>query len=506
MQHAGELVDRRVLRALLVLVVEPGELPDQHPDRQRGQEDQRLERAVELRAVVAEDRQRDEERRRQARDVGQHERSPHQPATPRGSPAVPPLLEDLERARIERSDELGGGHAARASPSNEWTAIATRSISSALSDGCIGSDRTRSASDSATGSEPRPKPAGGVGARTVDRHGVVHAARDPVGVQMRAQGVALLGQDHVLVPDVIAAGGGRRRSDHRRAGQHAGQCGGGGAAALVDVVEPAQLHAQDRRLEGVEPRGGADHVMVVAGPLAVRAQQPDLVGDRRVVRHEPAAVAPGAEVLRGVEGEAAGVAHRARATAGEPGAVRLAGVLDDGDALGPRQLEDRVEVERAPVEMDGDHRARARRDRALDQLGRDERGARIDVDEARRRARQRDRLGGRDERVRRHDHLVAAADAERAQRQHQGFGARGDADGVRRAAVPRELLLEGLDLGAERERRAARDPLDLAQQLVHERRVGVVHSGQRDGCGAEQPRHAATAIRGWTSTSPCRCA
>ena len=61
-------------------------------------------------------------------------------------------------------------------------------------------------------------------------------------------------------------------------------------------------------------------------------------------------------------------------------------------------------------EVDRDHAARARPDRGLDRISGQQVRERVDVDEPRRRAGEADGLGGRDERVRRHDDLVAGAD------------------------------------------------------------------------------------------------
>ena len=76
----------------------------------------------------------------------------------------------------------------------------------------------------------------------------------------------------------------------------------------------------------------------------------------------------------------------------------------------------------------------------------------VDVAPDRGRAEERDRLGGGEERERRDDDLVAGADAQRAQGEQQRVGAVGDADGVRRADVGRELALERLDLGPKMKR------------------------------------------------------
>ena len=89
--------------------------------------------------------------------------------------------------------------------------------------------------------------------------------------------------------------------------------------------------------------------------------------------------------------------------------------------------------------------------RARDVLRVEVQRRRVDVGEDRRRADARDRLGRRVERERRADHLVAAADAERVEREHERVGAVRDADRVRDAEVCGGLALERLDLGSEDE-------------------------------------------------------
>ena len=120
------------------------------------------------------------------------------------------------------------------------------------------------------------------------------------------------------------------------------------------------------------------------------------------------------------------------------------------------------------------------RQRALDDVGRDQAGGRVDVDQAGRGAHQADGLGRRDERVRRHDDLVAGPDAQRAQREHQRLGARGDADGLAGLAVGGEVGLEVLDVRAADEGALLGDGPDHPEQLLEQLGVVVVHAHERD--------------------------
>jgi hypothetical protein len=97
----------------------------------------------------------------------------------------------------------------------------------------------------------------------------------------------------------------------------------------------------------------------VALALPVVAQHPDPLGQRVVVGDNGAALAQRAEVLAGVEAEAAGPTHRPRAgpcaaRASVLGGVGLARILDDLDAELLSEAEDCVHVDGESVEVDRD--------------------------------------------------------------------------------------------------------------------------------------------------------
>ena len=106
-----------------------------------------------------------------------------------------------------------------------------------------------------------------------------------------------------------------------------------GDAGVSPAVQVRELGVDDGGLEGVEAEVAADDAVVVAGGFAV---DPEGAQPSRPVpgssRDDDPAVAVAAEVLGGVEGEAAVVAGRAGAVPAVPGADRLGGVLDDGQA------------------------------------------------------------------------------------------------------------------------------------------------------------------------------
>ena len=78
---------------------------------------------------------------------------------------------------------------------------------------------------------------------------------------------------------MVGAVEGRRRQLDARAREALAQRGAEPATVVVAVVEVAQLHAQQGGLQRVEARGRADDPVVVARLLAVRAQQPDALGE-----------------------------------------------------------------------------------------------------------------------------------------------------------------------------------------------------------------------------------
>ena len=256
----------------------------------------------------------------------------------------------------------------------------------------------------------------------------------------------------------------RSRPLHRpqrgRAGQLPSVFGGMRAARLGPRLEMAQLHAEHGALHAVHAVVEGAELVLVAHLLAPRAQEAQLLRPLGVVGHHRAALAVGAEILAGIEAEAAEVAHRAAPPPVVLGAVRLARVLDDGDALAPRDVENRVHVGRLAVQVHGNDGFRPRGDGGFE-LRRIHRPiARLDVHEHRRGARVFDGRDGGHEGVRDGDHFVAASDAGGEQRQVQGARAAVDADGVARVAIGGKRLLE-------RGHRRAEDELRFVEHAEH---------------------------------------
>ncbi len=203
-----------------------------------------------------------------------------------------------------------------------------------------------------------------------------------------------------------------------------------------------QLDQQQSRLEVVQAVAVADHPVRVLVLLPVVAVQAHRLGGGGVVGGDRAAVAQRPEVLARVEAEGGGVAERARRPALVGGAVRLAGVLDDRQAVSRGDLGERVHVHGLPVQVHGHDRGGARRDRGPDGCGVHETVALEAVHEDRRGADVAHGLGGGDERVGRDDDLVAGPHARGDQRELHGVGARAHPDRVVAAAEGGEGLLE----------------------------------------------------------------
>ena len=141
---------------------------------------------------------------------------------------------------------------------------------------------------------------------------------------------------------------------------------------------------------------------------------------------------PRRHLLVRVEGEDGRSAAGAERPAAVLGAERLAGVLDEGEAV---PLGDRLELGelgRVAEDVHGEDRLRARRDGRLDRSGVEVQRARVDVREDRRRAFVEDAVGGGDEGERRRHDLVARPQAREPHSEVEPRGAARHRGDVRR--------------------------------------------------------------------------
>src|SRR6478672_11425475 len=103
-----------------------------------------------------------------------------------------------------------------------------------------------------------------------------------------------------------------------------------GTALLVPAVEQCELSQQNDRLNRVEARGPPFALVSVFRGLAVFAEGAENRGEVFVARDDRSGVAHRPEVLRGIEAERCGESPSACAASVAPCAVRLRGILDDG--------------------------------------------------------------------------------------------------------------------------------------------------------------------------------
>ena len=180
--------------------------------------------------------------------------------------------------------------------------------------------------------------------------------------------------------------------------------------------------------------------MVVALSHALVPVQPDPVGQAVVVGGDEATLA-GRHVLGAVQAERT-VPEAADLATAEFRPVRLAGVLDDGDAVPIGDRPDHVHVGGQAEEVDGADGPGPRRDGGLDARGVDDVRVRLDVDEDRRGAGVQDPADRRVERMPDRDDLIARPEAEALEDAHERDRAVAHGDGVLRAAEGGPALLE----------------------------------------------------------------
>ena len=233
----------------------------------------------------------------------------------------------------------------------------TSSCSASVRPGNIGRDSVRSDAASVTG-QVRADAALEDVRLAVDRDRVVDPGRDPGRRQARDDRVALRADvDRVLVEDVRPAGGRDRRLD-RQVGEGRVVAGGDRAAARRVPLELVELAQADGRGDVGQAEVVAEDLVVVALAHALVPVEPDPVGQAVVVRGDEAALA-GRHVLRAVQAERA-VPEAADPAAPELGAVRLAGILHDRQAVAVGDGHDHVHVGRQAEQVDRADRPRPR--------------------------------------------------------------------------------------------------------------------------------------------------
>ena len=133
--------------------------------------------------------------------------------------------------------------------------------------------------------------------------------------------------------------------------------------ASVQPRQMRELHPQAGRLDRVHPVIETLDLVPVLLALAPVPQPACRLGQLRTVGDDRTALAAGAQVLAGVEAEAAEIADRADAAALVLGAMRLGRVLDHHQTVGVGEHDQLVHRRRRAVQMDRHDRSGPRRSR-----------------------------------------------------------------------------------------------------------------------------------------------
>src|SRR5215475_495496 len=242
--------------------------------------------------------------------------------------------------------------------------------------------------------------------------------------QMLAQAVAFVAADDVLMVDELDSDGAFRQSQGSRR-EPVIVNSRDLSSTRVLFIQIFQLHAQDGGLQFVEPRIEPGLIAHVSLAPAILAQQRYSLSDIRVVRHDRAAVAQRAEILRRIEAEGGGVPEDSDLKTThtmDRRAVSLRAILDDFQIVTARDVTYRPHVGGAPVKMNRQNRFDMRSvtiisDSVFDRFGADRERRRIDIDKQRRGSGHLDGGDCGDSRVRYSNYHVARPDAGRAHRQ-----------------------------------------------------------------------------------------
>ena len=108
-QDASDFVQRRVIRARFVFVVQPENLGGDNPERNRGQKyrDLELGRIAAVPFDTAGDQYGEDERQREPDQVRCEQQSSQEPSSARGTPCITPPCQDRERPVVECRERHG---------------------------------------------------------------------------------------------------------------------------------------------------------------------------------------------------------------------------------------------------------------------------------------------------------------------------------------------------------------------------------------------------------------
>jgi len=237
----------------------------------------------------------------------------------------------------------------------------------------------------------------------------VNPPTDPVTIEFGCHRGPVFDANHREVVNGFAAGCVATGLSTVGAVDDTGPSPGGGGVRIVQVGE---LDRQDGRLQGVQPAVASALVVTVpvrGGPTVIRAP-PDPGSEIGIPGDDRTTIAQRAQVLTRIEAEGRRVADAAGAPSAQPGAMRLRGVLDQGQTISSGHGNQGVDVGHLTEQVHRDDRGRSRARCGRHRVGVNQQRVGQHVDEPGARPNRANRFGGRDKGVGGHDDLVARTD------------------------------------------------------------------------------------------------
>src|SRR5438105_12604295 len=170
--------------------------------------------------------------------------------------------------------------------------------------------------------------------------------------------------------------------------------------------------------------------MVIFFGLPVVAEDLNFFFKFTAVGHDRAGFAESAEVFSRVETEATGEADGARFFGFVLRAMGLTGILNYGEAVFLRYIQNWIHISGLAIEMDGDNGAGAGRDGPLQEVRVHGAGLVLNINKHGGGPAKANRFGGGDEGIGDGDDFVSRPNAEGEQGEPQGIAAVADADGI----------------------------------------------------------------------------
>src|SRR5947207_3241701 len=206
-------------------------------------------------------------------------------------------------------------------------------------------------------------------ARKMGRDGIMNQCSDAPISQLLLKRVAARRFHDVKVPDWISPIWNERKNQVVRLRQSLLVALCGSLSSLVPFVQLLKLDAKKGRLELIEARIVAFHVIVIFLFRTVIAQRSDTVGKFWIVRCHRAGVTERAEIFAWIKTVAGGMAERAGAAAFIASALGLCVVFNDLESVLFGDIHQGIHVRRLAVEVNRHDRFRFGGKRRFDARG-----------------------------------------------------------------------------------------------------------------------------------------